>query len=302
MLKTRICAFLLAGFGAVPVAACNEGHQKTPSPSFEATSWNELASSGVEISLDSANASPSRSWGVARLDGSSRELRGKVAFDAVRGRAGNDPTVLATLSMLFLDDGVSNLKPWTKVDGTRSAEQQAVAKPPAVSGDTLTYWRFHERLADMVRCQLQLSSGQITCQLGGDVVQSERIAGDPAAAAKQYLASPEAGDHLRGIEALGRVKDDHAREQLIDFALNAYNPQERRAAVQVLGTTGGTGVVAALSRVLLYDKDSNVRGAAAAALGKLRDPAGRDALERADKGDSDARVQVVAGEALKQLK
>jgi HEAT repeat protein len=69
-----------------------------------------------------------------------------------------------------------------------------------------------------------------------------------------------------------------------------------------LAKTGGAGVVAALSRVLLYDKFDQVREAAATALGDLRDPAGRDALQRAESGDADIRVRKLATEALKKLK
>ena len=273
-----------------------------PSPAFEATSWRELAIPGVEIILDNANASPSRSWGVARLDGSTRELRGKAAFDAVRTRAGNDPTVLATLAMLFLDDGVSVSKPWTKVDGQREPAQQAIATSPMRSGDTLIYWRGHVQASELVRCRVVLSTGQVTCESGTELLQARRIGSDPAGTAKQDLASDDVYVRVRGIEALGHVQDDHAREQLIGIALHAADQRERGAAVRVLGDRSGAGVVAALSRVLLNDQEPDVRQTAAIALGKLRDPAGRDALERAARTDDDARVQVLASEALKQLK
>jgi HEAT repeat protein len=61
-------------------------------------------------------------------------------------------------------------------------------------------------------------------------------------------------------------------------------------------------VVAAVSRVLLHDKRDEVREAAATALGDLHDPAGRDALQRAEGGDADIRVRVLATEALKKLR
>ena len=302
-LNARICASVVAGIAALAqVTACNEGPKKMPSPAFEATSWREFAIPGVEIILDNANASPSRSWGVARLDGSTRELRGKAAFDAVRTRAGNDPTVLATLAMLFLDDGVSNHKPWTKPDGPQVQDQQAIARPPELSGDTLVYWRFHAQLADLVRCKLGLRSGEIACELGGDVLQAERMGKDPAAAARQYLASDSASDRARGVQALGEIGDDHARQQLREIAINGRDPRERKAAVKALGKTGGTDAVATLSRVLLEDKFDEVRQLAATLLGELHDPAARDALERAVNGDSDVRVQVLAAQALKQLK
>lgn len=269
-------------------------------PQSKSSSWSELSVPGVEFSLDTDKQFPNSAWGVARVDG--RELRGKQAFDAVRAKVGNDATALATLSMLFLDEGVSGRKPWTQPTGPQVPDQQAIAKPPALSGDTLVYWRFHVQTADLVRCRASLSSGNVSCELGGDVLHAERTGKDPAGAAKEYLASSNVNDRIRGIQALGKVGDDASREKLIDLALNAYEPGERQAAVTVLGKVGGTGVVAAVSRVLLYDRGDEVRQAAATALGDLRDPAGREALQRAETGDANGRVQVLAAEALKKLK
>src|SRR3954463_4899436 len=149
-ISARICATVVASLGAlVPATACHGGDKKMPSPPFEARSWNELAIRGVEIILDRSSAAPFRAWAGARLDGAGRELRGKAAFDAVRARAGDDPTTLATLAMLFLEDGVAGNKPWIRPDGPQVRDQQAIAGPPALSGDTLVYWRFHEQLADL---------------------------------------------------------------------------------------------------------------------------------------------------------
>lgn len=266
------------------------------------SSWNELKVPGVELLIETEKASPYRSWGSARVDGS-RVLHGKEAFDATRPRVGDDATALATLAMLFLDDGVAGKKPWTQPSGgSTPPDQEAIAKPPVLSGDTLVYWRDHAQAADLVRCRLSLSSREVACEIGSKVLQSERVAKDPAGAAKQDLASDNIVIRTRGIEALGKVGDDHAREQLIDLALNAYQPEERRVAVTVLAKTGGTGVVAAVRRVLLYDKFDEVREAAATALGDLHDPAARDALQRAEGGDADGRVRVLATEALKKLK
>ena len=302
MRKPRTAAIVL-WIGALTLAtACNEGHKKMPpSPPFESQSspWNELAVPGVEISLQVEKSPPYRAWGAARVDG--RDLRGKDAFDAARARAGADPSVLATLAMLFLDEGVAGKKPWTQPDGPTAAEQQAIAKPPALAGDTLVYWRRHAQTADLVRCRVVLSVGNVTCELGGDVLQAERTAKDPSEAAKHYLASDNPIVRTRGIEALGQVGTDASRAQLIDIALNANDPRERATAVKVLGKTGGAGVAAAVSRVLLYDRFEEVRQVAATALGQLRDPAGREALQKAESGDANGRVQVLAAEALKQL-
>jgi hypothetical protein len=293
----------LVVIGALAVApACNEGDKKMPPFGSKSTAWNELSVPGAELFVETDKSFPYRPSGSARVDGERGTLRGKEAFDATRSRVGNDATAIATLAMLFIDEGVAGRKPWTKLEGNVTLDQQAIARPPSVSGDTLVYWRFHAQSADLVRCTVSLSRGEISYEIGGEVLQAERVAKDPAGTAKADLASDNPFVRARGIQALGKVGDDHAREQLIDFALTAYSPLERRTAVEVLGKLGGAGVVAAVSRVLLHDKGDDVREAAATALGALRDPAGRDALERAEKGDSNARVQVLAAEALKQLK
>lgn len=302
-MRRALAGVIALWLGALALAAaCNEGDKKMPPFGSKSSSWNELSVPGVELFVETDKAFPYRPSGSARVDGARGALRGKEAFDATRTRVAKDATALATLAMLFLDDGVAGKKPWTRPDGPQVPDQQAIAAPPVLSGDALVYWRFHVQAADLVRCTVTLSSGEISCEGGGAVLQAERLANDPAGAAKQDLASDNPYVHARGIAALGHVHDDHAREQLIDFALNAYSPLDRRTAVETLGKTGGAGVVAALGRVLLHDRGDEVREAAATALGELRDPAGRDALQRAESGDSDARVQVLAGEALSKLK
>jgi len=298
-------AALVFWIGALAVlAACNEGDKKMPPFGSKSSSpWTELAVPGVELFLETEKASPYRSWGAARVDGARDLLHSKKAFDATRARVAGDATAIATLAMLFLDDGVAGRKPWTKpIGGARPPEQEAIARPPALTGDTLVYWREHAQTADLVRCRLSVPSGEIACEIGSKVLQAERVAQDPAGAARADLASDNIVVRTRGIEALGKVGDDRSREQLIEIALNAYQPEERRVAVTVLARVGGAGVVAALGRVLLHDKFDEVREAAATALGDLRDPAARDALQRAESGDADIRVRKLATEALKKLK
>jgi hypothetical protein len=288
-------------FGLAALASCNEGSKKMPSPPFESKSsaWNELSVPGAELLIDQEQTAPYRARGAARVDG--KELRGKDAFDATRTRVNGDPIAIATLAMLFIDDGVAGKHPWTQPSGARPPDQQAVAKPPALAGDTLTYWRAHAQLADLVRCKVSLSSGEIACELGSAIVQTDRAAQDPDAAAKQDLASTNVNDRIRGIHTLGQSKDPHARDQLIELALNAYDFRERAAATETLGKLGGPGVVGAVSRILLFDQYPEVRQVAATALGDLRDPAGRDALQKASTGDANGRVQVLASEALKRI-
>lgn len=299
-MRAQILSIVLSIGALAALAACNEGDKKMPPFGSKSSAWNELSVPGAELFVETDKARPYRTSGAARVDGRGM-LRGKDAFDATRSRVGDDATALATLAMLFLDDGVAGKKPWTRPEGPNVPDQQAIARPPAVAGDELVYWRFHIQSADLVRCRASLSRGEIRCEMGGDVLQAERVAKDPAGTAKQDLASDNPYVRARGIQALGKVGDAASRTQLIDLALNAYSPLDRRTAVETLGKVGGPGVVDAVSRVLLHDKGDEVRQAAATALGELRDPAGRDALQRAEQGDANVRVQVLAAAALKQL-
>jgi hypothetical protein len=304
MPRAMIAAFVVLVGGSALTAACNEGDKKMPPFGSKSSSWNELKVPGVELFVETQKSEPYRPTGAARIDGSGGLLRGKEAFDATRTRVGGDATALATLAMLFLDDRVAGRKPWTQpsTGGSTSQDQEKIARPPVVSGDSLVYWRLHIQLSDLVRCTVAMSAGTVQCESGRDLVFADRVAKDPAGAANQDLASDNIEVRLDGIRALGHVGDDASRKRLIEIALNAYQPRERSTAIEVLTKVGGAGVVDAIGRALLYDKFDEVREAAATALGDLHDPAGRDALQRAESGDADIRVRVLATEALKKLK
>ncbi len=295
-------------------AACSEGKNQMapPPPSLDSKSapsatpptptaqvWTGLTIPGVVLFLDHAATAPYRAHASARVGGTL--LADQAAFDATRAHVASDPVALATLAMLIVDGASAGKLPWTKPTGQNVPDQQAIAQPPALSGDTLVYWRQHEQLADLVRCTLTLSTGKVACQLGGELVRAGRVANDPDAVAAQALASDDIEVRIDGIVALGASKRPQAHDRLIDLALNAQQPRERGVAVETLGKVGGHDACSTISRVLLFDQVPEVRQAAALALGALRDPAGRPALEKASTGDANGRVQVLAGEALKQL-
>lgn len=210
--------------------------------------------------------------------------------------------MLATLAMLFLDDGVAGRSPWTEPSDANPVDEQAIAKPPVLEGDTLTYWRLHKQTANLVRIRVSLASGTRTYEEGGALVQAERAARSGVGAAKDDLASSNVDYRIHGIGTLGMVGNDEARAKLIDLALNDEQPRARAAAVRELGKLGKADTVAALSRVLLYDQFTEVRETAAQTLGQIGDPAGRDALQRAQAGDADVRVRILSEEALKKLR
>ncbi|HET9622893.1 MAG TPA: HEAT repeat domain-containing protein [Kofleriaceae bacterium] len=269
-----------------------------PAAGGQVTPWTAFQVPGVELAIE-RDPVAHRVQGIARVDGA--ELRGKAAFDKVRPKVGHDAAQLAALAMLFLDDNTAGTLPWTARTGDRVPAQQAIAQPPALAGDTLTYWRFHDRLADMVRVQVALATGHVQPTMAGDLLEQQRVGGDPGAAAAQDLASDDVNTRVHGIRMLGDHKVASARPKLIDLALNAYDFRERQAAVESLGKIGGADVTSTVSRVLLYDQYAEVRQSAATALGELRDPAGKDALQKAAKGDANARVQALASDALHRL-
>lgn len=279
--------------------ACSEGYSDGRKPMTApagASAWTQVTVPGVDLFVATDAKPPYRAHGIARVDG--KERRGADAWAATRTRT-KDPSALATLAMMFLDDSTAGRTPWVSGGGSAPPEEQALAKPPAVSGDTLVYWRPHVQLANLVRCTVTMSTGAIKCELGSDVVAASRAANPDAARAD--LASSDVNIRIRGIRALASNKDAAVRSKLIELALNAVDYRERQAAVESLAKIGGDGVVIVLSRILLFDQYAEVREAAAVALGDLHDPAARDALTKAESGDSNARVQALAAAALKKL-
>lgn len=292
---------------------CMEGKNKDmPSPTTgngpaqpageEATPWRGfLQVPGMQLFVLSDSAKRTR--GAARIAGQSGMLRGKPAFDEARKRIGDsDPAALAALSMFFLEEDVAGQKPWTSIEvPDRVPEQQAIAAPPRLSDGVLEYWRFHAQLADMVRCRLTMSSGEVTCELGTAILRERELAQDPMAAVDKDLQANDIYLRMRAIDTLAQLDTDEAHQKLIELALDQKHYKVREAAVKALGKTGGKGVVAALSRVLLFDGHQKVRLAAAAALGALRDPGAREALEKAAKGDGNELVRAEAKRALQNL-
>ncbi len=262
------------------------------------TVWKEITVPGIELFVLVEPGPPHRATGAARVDGSPAMLHGKRAFDAARAKSGDDPTVLATLAMLFLDENVAGKQPWLRSAGPRAPAQQAIATPPKLSGDTLEYWRAHEQLDDLVRCRVALKDGTVACELGGGLVHAGRMAADPAATIDADLQADDIYVRIRGIRALEAKGDDPARDRLRDLALNQQHYSVRAAATESLGKLRGAGLVETLSRILLHDGHADVRRTAAIALGRHKDPAGREALQRASTGDADVTVQVEARKAL----
>jgi len=267
--------------------------------------WTQFAVPGFDLFIERSSTGvthdsvPAR--GVARVG--KRELRGKEAFDSVRAKVGDsDPTRLAWLAILFLEDNVADTQLWTHVvGGAYPPAQEAVATVPRLTGDILEYWRFTKQTAGLVRCRVALKLGTVSCELGGEVAHAQQLAKDPAAFVKAELASSDVEVRIQGIRDLGTLRTDAARAELIDRALNGYLGRERITAAAALGQVGGPGVVDALGKMLLHDSYPEARQAAAEALGNLHDAAARPALEQARDHDANGRVQVLADEALKKL-
>lgn len=231
--------------------------------------------------------------GAARVDG--RVLEGRPAFDLARKRAGDDPTLLAGLAMLFLDDGAAGQDPWTApVANDRVPDQQAIAEPPRLTGDDLTWWRFHHQTVDLFRCSVKLSGGEVTCVLGSEVLRSRRVAADPLAAARGDLATDNLYIRQRAIPLLQGSGTPEAGALLLELLLTDADWQIRQAAATAVGSVKPAGAAEALSRSLLMDGYAAVRASAATAMGTLGDAAVVAALDKAVAGDKDPMVRAEA--------
>ncbi|MDQ3370910.1 MAG: HEAT repeat domain-containing protein [Myxococcota bacterium] len=296
MLRTALVLWMAL---VASMIACKEGHMVgSAGRGAKPTAWKEITVPGVELFVLVEPGPPHRATGAARVEGSPAMLHAKPAFDAARAKSGDDPTVLATLAMLFLDEHVAGKQPWLRIAGPRAPEQQAIATQPRLSGDTLEYWREHEQTDDLVRCRVSLKEGTVVCELGSGLVHAGRMTADPAGTIDADLQADDIYLRIRGIRALEATGDEPARERLRDLALDQHHYSVRAAATESLGKLRGAGLVETLSRILLHDGHADVRRTAAIALGRHRDPAGREALQRAATADADVTVQVEARKVL----
>lgn len=298
---------VLCAIGLAPGCAEKTTHERitmgwTPKGA-QASPWDGPAAiPGLELYV--VRSGERRSWGAAREPGASGYLRGKPAFDAARARArSDDPALLAALSMLFLEDDVAGKKPWIAPETSSPApEEQAIASPPSLAGDLLTYWRDHVQLANMVRCQANLADGTVQCELGTKILRERALAEDPMAVLEKDLAADDIHRVMGGIEKLSELGTPESVARIRGMALNEPNFRLRVAAVEAIEEHPGDEVTATLSRVLLFDGYPEVRRAAAQVLGRQGDPAARKALEKAAAGDGDERVRSSAKHALTRLR
>jgi hypothetical protein len=269
---------LAASVLALAALTCNGGHEMPPPTggSGSMSPWNELKVPGMELFLqrDAGTAHDAVPLhGAARITGSRDVLTGKAAFDAARSRTGDDPTTLAALAMMFLDQqvaGVTGHLPWTATTNKFAADQEALAAPPRLTGTTLEYWRAHAMTADLVHCRAELATGAVNCEIATEAVHAQQLAGDPYKVIEQELASNDVNSWNRAASDLVKIGDDRARKRLIDVALDGYWPQQRQAAVEALGHLPGPGVVDALQRIQDHDKSPDVSAAAYRVLAQLK--------------------------------
>jgi HEAT repeat protein len=92
------------------------------------------------------------------------------------------------------------------------------------------------------------------------------------------LTDSELTMRVKVAEALGKIGSPNALPALVCL-LNDPNLAVRREAVEALEQIGDPQSVGVLGRILEYDRASEVRLAAARALGRLRDPRGIPALQ-----------------------
>jgi HEAT repeat protein len=111
----------------------------------------------------------------------------------------------------------------------------------------------------------------------------------------ELLQRPDEAVQLRAIAGLRKLSDSRAAPALYD-ALLCRSPQVRQRAVDALGHIGDAEAAERLELVLSSDRVTEVRAAAARALGEIADPASVDVLVRAL--DDEFNVRCVALGAL----
>jgi HEAT repeat protein len=105
----------------------------------------------------------------------------------------------------------------------------------------------------------------------------------------------------RAAEALGNIGDDRAVRPLMDaLKRGAEYPEVRSRAAEALGQLKATEAVEPLTESLT-GMVWNVRYQAVIALGRIGDPAARDAVEQVVRYDPNFSVRAVAREALQEL-
>jgi len=236
--------------------------------------------------------------GVAVFDGEAHAATGESGFQRARAALGDGAAYdLSVLALLFLGADTDPGKlPWTEITGERAMAQQRAAAAPAVDGDALVFWTWHERLADLVRVTVDLTSLAFTTKLGGQVLAEAIPALDRARAG---LASANQYARLGAIELLAEVEDEAAAVGLLHGALSGDAVADVRLQSAIaLGARGAAASVDPLSRALLNDADPRVRRAAAQALGAVGDARAAQWLKRSADLDGDASVRAAAQAAL----
>jgi HEAT repeat protein len=223
---------------------------------------------------------------------------GPDGFRRARAALGGDDAYdLAALALLFLGADTDPGKlPWTEIEGERALAQQRAAAPPAIDGDALVFWVWHERLADLNRVTVDLTSLTLTSQLGGQVLAEAIPALDRARAG---LASANQYARLGALKLLDEVDDADAALALLHDALaNDAVADVRLLAATALGPRGAAASVDPLARALLNDADPRVRRVAAESLGAIGDARAAQWLQRSADLDGDASVKAASQAAL----
>jgi hypothetical protein len=254
---------------------------------------------GVQL-LPQRDAEGRPTHGHARVDGET--LRGQAAIEAVRART-DDPVAQAWAAMLLVDPdpAVAGQAPWMSAGDQpqRAPDQQAKARAPHFAGDSLVYWRWHGRSADLVRCTLANGEATPTCMLASQVGAAPVSDAD---ALRSQLGSAVIADRAGAVRQLARAGDSAAGPMVLDVALNDTHFSVREEAVRALAALDAPDRTRQLGRILLLDAAPGVRRQAAEVLGQLGDAAATPDLTKAAEADQDENVRRAASAALARLK
>ncbi len=234
---------------------------------------------------------------------------------AVLDRKVSDPTLLARLSLLLLEDGgtpIADLGDTQALPASavQQARQAGVTPPQMRSSgqnQVLEYWSYFRRLSrpGLMRSQLDLNTLQVTRSSLADL---QTQGADPVAQAEAWLGSADINTRRRGVEHLAASCGNARAAQALARVITGHAQADTRALAAQMskGCRGASestvSVVEALMRALGNDATAEVRQWAASSLGDIGDASARAALEKAQASDADEGVRLMAQMALKKLR
>lgn len=231
-----------------------------------------------------------------------RLLQGQEGFRRAASLVGDDPTALALLSSMLLEEpGVAGRTVHT--DPVTAGGGDTAPSPPIIDGRRLIYWRVDKTLDNDVRVTVDLDTLTVDTALDTTIAADAAAPTDPIERARLELQDADLSQRLAGVARLDGLQSSAADQLLVQVLLEDEHWQVRKEVARRLGQRQPppAGAIDALCRSLLLDGTAEVRGQAATALGSIGDPRAREQLQAAAARDGDPGVRALATAALQRI-